>query len=1849
MHPVDTRISHKELFMRYVAAVLVLALLCSCGKKEKEAEPLPMTTAEWLEEELDLDEAVVGTPASIVSASAPIDIVFRKAVIPKHLVGSVPTGDVFTFEPPIAGHAVWKSQEMLRFVPDGNLPAGKNVQAVLNGKAAFGEQKRVNDFRFSFKVAEQEILSLTGDFEPVSGVENGVRYRGTVAFAQAVYIEEIRRDLRLTGPGGRVGLTVTADEEPGRVRIESDILYRTSEGKSFTVSLPRKYTVEESGWEQSLFLPEIGLFIVVAHMDMTPPEAARPVYGFRFVDPIEKEMDLSGFVSVEPDAAYEMRIRNKYLLLEGDFVPGHLYTVRIAQGFPCVYGTKLPAEYTAVFSIDNTKPRIEWLQSGVFLPTDNKFKLQFKSVNIKKVRVTVTEIYPHNMGFFIQTNALIDRAAQPLPRYGRSGAFQDLNRVGAEIFEKEFEVEGERNEWVKSEIDVSSVFKGKKNSAFVVQLGFNREDLVGKCVSDRDKLEDGDLYFEKGNYYDDPCQNGYYYSYGKTEKLLISSDIGLTAKRADEGLHIFAVDVLSARPMSGLSLSLFDYQNKKLETAVTDADGHAFFSNDGLYVYGTNASGVALIRLKDAPWRVNNFDIGGATGGGKGMDVFIYTDRGVHRPGDTIHLSAIIRTNRGVPPAKQPVLLSVRNPMRQVAHEARSSCGFNGHVYFPIETDMDDPTGDWIAELTVGDQKFIERLKVETVKPFRLKIDVDVPEEFHPPQKEITGTVKAKYLFGAPAAGLAVKVRADLSGRNFTTREYPRFIFSSPLTQPFRRSDMILDTSLDHNGECSFNYRVPLHGSAPGIVRAELNTTVYEKGGGFTTERSLTAIYPYDAYIGIENVFRYGAAKIGDTYPLPIVVTNSDGEAMSGREIEVTVYVSRSHWWWHYDRRDRKDFRKLETTYLVGEYTYHSQKEPIIHNLAVEDYGRHFIEVKDVASGHEVGFFFYASGWGMPVPEEEQERNYLQITADRELYRPGDRAVLGFECPPVGMALLTIEQGDLILHREWRPVRGSTSSFTVNITEEMLPNCYASISLIQPHGQETNDLPMRLYGIKTLKVEDEATRLPMELDAPDELEPGQEFTIGVTSASRERSSCTIAIVDEGLLDLTGFETPAPWDHFFQKIRLGISTLDNFDQILGALYPDIDKYFSIGGGMSLGEERKKRTGVSRVSRFEPVVLFEKPVTIEPGSTVRTAFTMPNYVGSVRVMVVGAAGGSYASIEKTVPVRQPLMVLPTVPRVARPGDEFALPVSVFTMDDAIRDVRLSLGLSSNLKSIGPLEIRIPFEKSGERDTAFTVAVGNSVGSDTVTVAAASGRERADYTVHLPVESPNPYFTEVTDTMVAAGKSVVLVPQKFGLEGTNEARIAFTRVPDIQLDKRLAYLIRYPYGCIEQTVSAVFAQLFLPGLADLRPHQKQMVTDNINEAIGRLSRYQMTDGFSFWPAEGYRTIRLSDWGSNYVGHFLLEARGKGYHVPKGLFEHWLKTAQKRAKRVDRKNHRYQTYRLFLLALAGEPNAGAMNLVRENHLSELDPLSRKLLAAAYYISGEKEAAGVIDRSAPTEIPPYRELGGTYGSPLRDRALIAYLCIKMNDLESAGRLLRDVTREFTPERWYSTQETAMALLCIGAFYDSSPFTGGAVTFELEIGDAKAETVTLGGYRTARGLERVWGEEIRITNKSGNPLFVTLSIEGIPVDDRIETGYSGVTLARNFYDADGRPLSVKRLPQGKSFWVVYTVGNEIATPLENLALTSVFPSGWEIINRRLSGQAVPDWVQRLRVTAGDYMDIRDDRINWFFDLPPKGARVFAVEINPTFRGRYRLPPVVLEAMYSPEYFARIAGGEVTVE
>ena len=1824
----------------YMLVFVLVLFVSTCQKQQKTEESSPGVTVS--QEKIDLEKALVSSPASLLSARDELRFQFKEPLVPGHFVGHVLDKNPFSFEPGVKGDAIWRSASVLVFKPVGNLPAGKTVKGVLNGKIALGEQKNVNDLDFSFKVAEQEVISFTGDFNPVSGKRNVARFSGQIEFSQPVNIEKLRRDLVLKGPEGKLDLTTSPNTLGTVINIESGEVNREGKGKSYRLTLPKSYTADNQNWETHIPLPGINEFKVIAHMDMTETNADGYTYGFRFNEPVKSGMDISGFVSISPDINFTLKTEGRYLMVTGPFMPGKQYHMHITKGFPSEYENQLQGDYDQVFSLDNIKPEVQWLSEGVYLPTSNEYKLQFKSVNVAKVKLHVFEIFPQNIGFFVQENMLRE-TGNDNNNYYYGDTFRDLDRVAKEIYNKELDLTTEKNKWINTELDLSPTFKGKKNSVFVVSVRFDQDDLTGKPVSSRDNLSEGDLYFANDDYYNHPARPGYYYSHGNTSKLLISSDIGLTVKKAGDGLHVFALNVVTARPAAGLDLKLFGYQNQVLESGRTDGDGYLHFNSRESrgYIYGKDESGMALVRINHPAWEMNSFDVGGQEGARNGVDAFIYTERGVHRPGDTVHLAAIIRFDRGIPPKDQPVILTVNDPRGNKVLEKKESCGSNGHVYFQIPTNPEDPTGNWTAALEIAKQKFVQVLKIEAVKPNRLKIYADIPAILQHPGDVLTGNITSTYLFGAPAAGLKVAVDAILMHKDIDSEKYSDYTFTTPLVRFDEQYRDVFKGSLDENGVCNLNFTFDDLHNANGLVRVALHTRVYEKGGSFTENYKNTVLDPFGAYAGIKDIFNWNSVRFGESVEIPIIDVDAKGNPLSGRKLRVECFVNQKYWWWHYDEYDRQSYMNSKNTFRISSNDYVSGAEPVKHAMTFEDYGSHYIQVTDLESGHRAGYFVYCSRWGGRADvAEADERNVLQIRSDKNVYNVGDRAKLSFETPNQGTAVLTLEQGDNILHREWKNVTGTTTTFDVNLDPQMVPNVYAVIYVVQPRNDRNNDLPTRLYGVKTLNVEDQDTRLPLSMIVPDKLEPKQDFTVKVRSQASKPSTFTLAVVDEGLLDLTGFETPSPWDYFFQKIRLAVQTLDNFDDIIGMLFPDMDKYFTIGGGM-MEEGRLKRLDRSQVQRFVPVVLYQEPMTINPGKEVDVKFTMPNYVGSVRIMLVAASGNSYVSKEETVPVKQPLMVLPDIPRVARPGDVFDLPVTVFAMEEAVKDVSVELQLSSNLHA-DTSRASLKFSKIGDQNITFKVKVGNRIGGDTLTVLANSGSYHADYTVNLPISSANPFYTEVKDTVIVDGESVTFVPEAFGLTGTNAARLVFSRLPNIDFDERLRYLIRYPYGCLEQTTSSVFPQLFLNELIETKDYQKQVITENINAAIKKYASFQLRDGFSYWPNSSFYRYEYNDWCTSYVGHFLTLAKSKGYYVPDDLYNHWLSFSRRYAKQINVKNHRYQAYRLFTLALAGAPEMGAMNLVRENYLDKLDPLSRKLLAASYYLAGQKDAALQVDQTN-IKVESYRELSGTYGSGLRDRAMIAYLCLLMDDIKDATLIMTNIAREFNSSSWYSTQETAMVMLAASTLYAKVPGTGDSPQFRVEIPGQKDQKIELDRTQQVLELEGAWGKPVKISSGNHDPLYVALQVEGVPIEDRVQTVDHGISMSRSFFNDEGYPMGVNQVKQGESFWVQYTITNDFELHLEELALTSIFPAGWEILNQRLTGEDLPAWVRKANPSSGEYMDIRDDRVNWFFDLPSRRKITFMAHINPTFKGEYKLPPVSVEAMYSPEYYARLAG------
>ena len=344
---------------------------------------------------------------------------------------------------------------------------------------------------------------------------------------------------------------------------------------------------------------------------------------------------------------------------------------------------------------------------------------------------------------------------------------------------------------------------------------------------------------------------------------------------------------------------------------------------------------------------------------------------------------------------------------------------------------------------------------------------------------------------------------------------------------------------------------------------------------------------------------------------------------------------------------------------------------------------------------------------------------------------------------------------------------------------------------------------------------------------------------------------TLAVVDEGLLSLTNFHTPNLHDEFFRREALGVRTWDLFDKVSGAYGAALERLLALGGSDSAAANAANK----QQSRFPPVAQLLGPFHLAAGKSEQRRIKLPRYVGAVRVMLVAGTTATkpaaYGSAEKSVYVRQPLMILPTMPRVVGPGEDISVPVSVFAMKDSVRDVRLSISPDSMFEVVGDASTAISFDRTGEKIGMLKLRVAQRLGTGTVRFAAVSGKERAEDEIHIEVRSPNPPTTRFTSHLLQPGETWTDAIHPHGMPGTNRVTLEVSRIPPINLEKRLEYLIHYPHGCLEQTTSAVFPQLFLGSLVKLDEDQQRRVEANVRAGIDSLRSFQLGNGaFSYWP---------------------------------------------------------------------------------------------------------------------------------------------------------------------------------------------------------------------------------------------------------------------------------------------------------------------------------------------------------------------------------------------------------------
>ena len=709
-------------------------------------------------------------------------------------------------------------------------------------------------------------------------------------------------------------------------------------------------------------------------------------------------------------------------------------------------------------------------------------------------------------------------------------------------------------------------------------------------------------------------------------------------------------------------------------------------------------------------------------------------------------------------------------------------------------------------------------------------------------------------------------MQAQLCFQNFKG-----FDFDNPTSKYSTQDKTIFDGTLDSAGKANIKPDFQIEEQAPGMLNANMIIKVFEPGGSFSIDNMSVQYSPFASYAGIklpEGQKPFDYLMAGKTHTAQLVNVDAHGDLVQGAtDMQVQFYKIQWRWWWDDAGDNLSNFTQDKYNVLIKTETVHlnNGRGQWSFGTSESDWGRYLVLVKDLKSGHTTGSTFYIEDtyWNTRADNNDPTAaSMLSFQSDKEKYNVGDEITLSIPSSKGGRALISLENGSHVVKSFWQQtVQGQTIvKFKAEAT--MSPNIYATVSLIQPHAQTVNDLPIRMYGATPIMVEDKNTILNPVLNIPITVRPEQQINFSVSEQQGKEMTYSVAIVDEGLLDLTRFKTPDPHGAFYAREALGVKSFDIYDYVIGAWGGDLERILTIGGDEAAGPVKQKTA-----NRFKPVVRFIGPFHLNKNQKANHSIQLPAYIGSVRAMVVGAHEGSYGFTEKNVAVKKPLMLLATMPRVLGPGETIKLPVTVFAMENNIKLVNVALQSNPYLEVVGAASQQVKFSQIGEQMAYFDVRVKPNVGVGKIKVSASAGAEKADFDIELDIRNPNPPVTSVSEMTLAPGQQWKTTASPIGTIATSTSMIEISSVPSMNLQKRLNYLIEYPHGCIEQTTSAVFPQLVLNQLTDLDDYRKSLIDKNVKAGIMKMQNFQRPDGgFSYWPGN----IESDEWGSNYAGHF-------------------------------------------------------------------------------------------------------------------------------------------------------------------------------------------------------------------------------------------------------------------------------------------------------------------------------------------------------------------------------------------
>jgi uncharacterized protein YfaS (alpha-2-macroglobulin family) len=1800
------------------AAIAVLALLLvavsGLALKDKLAG-----AGSWFKRKPKGDVVAVFNVVMDRKNRAYVDILFD------HPLGQGKQGEVLDpspakIEPPLGGFWKWQDTNALRFQPSASFPVASEFKITLLPERLLKPgQELAGDPELKLVTDRFLVEGVDLNEEPALSGKGKVIFRGTLKFNYEVKPQELAPRVRLLDPeapdGKPVAVDLETEYESKTIGFRTEAVQKKKEERKVRLVVGGELTSAAGNvplgddWVREI---PLGSSDKLAVWEVTSePGDHESTVKIRFSSPVsaavaEKYVHLTPAVAIRPSAERNL------LSLTGELKPGGSYTLAIDKGMPATDDAVLQAAYKTEVNLPDLEPSVDFQSQGMFLSAAGSHTVALESVNVSSAKLTIERVYLNNLFFLFQYGGFFDED------YAWEGS-RVPHHLGSRLAEETIELPNRKNRKQRTPVTLEQ---------HIPDFSSSMRGLYRVVVA-----REGE---PKGS-----------------QRWLLLTDLGVVAKRGNGELLVWVSSFRDLAAVADAKVTLVSEQNQTLASGRTDGDGVWRVKDSEALKAGAREVRPYMLtvekgedftfllfdRMKVDP---TGLDVGGAESQPSGYSAFLYGERDIYRPGERVVGMAILRDEHLKPPPRMPLVLRWRDPQGRERGTQKLTADERGLAPFHLDLPAFALTGGHSLELLAGQETIGQyRFQVEEFVPDRIRVEIAKPTAPVGPGQPLAYTVASSYLFGPPAAGLPVESRVRVVDSTFRPKGFDAYTF--------RNADRKLDDkeiasqqgTLDADGRKAFTATVPAGAPVPSTLEAVILARVQEQGGRGVSALARLPIHPYPYYLGLRQVGE-GLSDPGKPVELEWVAVAPDGKPAKAGALRVELY--RDRWNTVLKRNEH------------GGFTYESSRDPQLVDsralpsgqprgtirFAPRQVGSYRAVLTDPDTQASTEVEFYVSGWAYS-PWALKNPSRLDLDLDKSEYAPGETAQVQVRAPFPGKLLLTVERNG-ILYTSLHTLTGNTAKIPLPVALDYRPNAYVTATLIRGVKDLEAGSVARSFGAVPIYVDRTANRLGVAIDAPQEVRPGTKVEIAVKIPAGEggapgRATVTVAAVDEGILQLIDQKTPQPFDFFYRKLALGVASSDTF----GLLLPEVSPEPAGGGEGAEGLAQHVRT--EGIRRVKPVAFWSGPVTADAAGRAKVSFTLPEFQGALRVMAVAVRGERFGAAEKLTRVRTPLVLLPTFPRVLSFEETLRVPATV--RNDTGRDGAFQVALAAQ----GPVRVEaskdapnpqtVPVPAGREKTAYFTVKTAGVSGDVRFVLTAAGNGEttRASETVGVRPDLPVASLEDAGAVAQPAFELPLAKEARFRPE-TLHRELRIGPVPLVQFAGKLANLVHYPYGCLEQTVSSAFPLLYMADLAQqldpelLDPKKgKGDPAAYVHTAISRVASMQLYGGgFSLWPGEE----NVHPWATAYAAHFLVEARRAGHPVPDFLHDGaltYLAGDVKAKSDYGSEELERMVYELYVLARAGRADLGTMDFVREKERQSLSTESRALLAAAYAAVGNPQAIGELLAGLGQVQEVERQTGGNWNSAIRNRAIVLLALLDAAPQSRQIPLLADrLARDARSYGEWTTQESGWALLALGQLFHRQaqvPPYAGTVFVE----DRKVGAFT---NKTANFLDLRGNGPVKIVMEAGyrpGAAFYSLITKGVPTDDAFAPSHNGLEIERAVLDRNGKEADLSTVHQG-DLLVLKTRVRSTAGAVQNVVVESLLPSGLEVENPRLKTTESLPWVTDATADLS-YLDLRDDRILLFTDLPENAWVTLYALTRAVAPGSFRLPPAHAEAMYDP--------------